>query len=91
MKLWKIITITIIIALILGIVFFIYYTDFYTNHYPYSGNASSITEKELECGAYYGFYNQKKPGTPDNWVWRDVGKSSNWHSPNGSIGCLWSD
>ncbi|VVB73455.1 Uncharacterised protein [uncultured archaeon] len=41
-----------------------------------------ITDKELQCGGYYGFQDQRKVGTPDDWVWIDAGKSSNWHAPN---------
>ena len=42
----------------------------------------TITYKELQCGGYYGFQDQRKIGTPDDWVWADAGKSSNWHAPN---------
>jgi len=42
----------------------------------------TITYKELQCGGYYGFQDQKKIGTPDDWVWADAGMSSNWHAPN---------
>jgi len=38
----------------------------------------SITEKDLECGWYYGSESQKKPGTPDDWTWTSAGKSSHW-------------
>ena len=54
---------------------------------PYSGNAPQINEKDLKCGAYYGAYNQKKPGTPDDWVYSPAGRSSYWHAPGKSIGC----
>jgi hypothetical protein len=50
-----------------------------------SGAASAIqieiNETELSCGWYYGFEDQKKEGTPDNWVWFDAGRSSIWKAP----------
>ncbi len=85
----------IILILILSIILltgaYIYYRYYYKVYYPYSGNAPAINSRELECGAYYGYYNQKKPGTPDDWVWHEAGMSSGWTAPNGSISCLWKD
>jgi hypothetical protein len=42
----------------------------------------TITEQELACGSYYGMRDQKKPGTPDDWIWGDAGRSSLWHDPD---------
>jgi len=53
----------------------------------YSGNAPEISEKELSCGWYYGFEDQKKPGTLDNWTWSEGGRSSMWRAPDFDIYC----
>ena len=58
---------------------------YYNYIYPYSGTNSTISEEELNCGAYFGDYNQKKSGTPSGWVFNKIGKSSNWHAPNKGI------
>jgi hypothetical protein len=42
---------------------------------------SSITQQELERGWYWGNQNQKKPGTPDDWIYEEAGRSSCWHKP----------
>ena len=68
-----------VIVLILILAGIVIYHKYY---FPYSGNAPPITEKDLECGAYFGFYDQKKPGTPDDWVWGDAGRSSAWSDPD---------
>lgn len=74
----KIIPIIIAIILLAVIGGFIYYKYYY----PYSGNAPEISQKELDCGAYYGDYNQKKPGTPNDWVNSGRGTfSALWHAP----------
>ena len=78
------IIICLIVIILIGITGFIYYKYYY----PYSGNASTISEKELKCGGYLGTYTQKKPGTPDDWVWHSAGKSSVWVTLNSSISCL---
>ncbi len=67
------------ILLIIGIAGGYFYYKYF---YPYSGNAPAISERDLFCGAYYGDYNQKKPGTPDNWRWSYAGRSSGWYNPN---------
>lgn len=72
----------IILIVILALIIVIGGYFYYKYYYPYSGNAPAITEDELKCGTYFGFYNDKKPGTPSNWVWTDAGKSSSWHAPN---------
>jgi hypothetical protein len=72
-----------LLAVIGGIIYYRYY-------YPYSGNAPAITQKEIECGVYYGSYAQKKPGTPDDWKWISAGRSSGWSVPgntNSPIDC----
>lgn len=76
----KLVWIILGIVLVLVIVGGIYY---YQNYYPYSGNAGQITERDLYCGSYYGQYNQKKIGTPDNWIHGLEGtKSALWHTPD---------
>ncbi len=79
-KLYIILIVILGVVLAAGAVYYKYY-------YPYSGDAPQISEEELSCKAYYGFYNQKKPGTPDNWVYESAGRSSLWHAPDfdGSI------
>lgn len=70
--------ILLIVLIVIGIAGFVYYK--YYSHY--SGNAPAISEEELKAGFYYGFYDQKKPGTPDNWTWHEAGRSSGWSVPN---------
>jgi hypothetical protein len=41
----------------------------------------SISQTELSRGWYYGTELQKKPGTPDNWIYTEAGRSSSWHEP----------
>ena len=43
---------------------------------------SPITKKELTQGWYWGTCNQKKSGTPSDWVCSEAGRSSCWHKPN---------
>jgi uncharacterized protein YxeA len=74
----------IILPLIIAIIILVIIGGFcyYKQYYSYSGNAPAITQEELSCGAYYGDYNQKKTGTPDNWT--NIGKgtkSSVWSAP----------
>lgn len=95
MKKQYIIGILVVAILIIILIDFFLYQKYY---YPYSGNAPEITNKELECGCYYGNDNQKKPGTPDNWVWKTAGISSLWHNPelsiqelNGCYSCLFGE
>ena len=41
-----------------------------------------ITEEELERGWYWGFENQKKMGTPDNWIHKgEESRDAMWVSP----------
>jgi hypothetical protein len=40
-----------------------------------------ITPQELEQGWYWGMKDQKKPGTPDDWIWVEAGRSSKWIKP----------
>lgn len=40
-----------------------------------------ITEGDLEQDWYWGSETQKKPGTPDNWIWVEAGRSSKWICP----------
>lgn len=40
----------------------------------------NITQQELERGWYWGNLNQKKPGTPDDWIHELEGtRSACWH------------
>lgn len=39
-----------------------------------------ITKADLDKGWYWGDFNQKKEGTPQNWIFTEAGKSSCWHS-----------
>lgn len=72
---WIILGIVLVLVIVGGI--------YYQNYYPYSGNAGQITERDLYCGSYYGQYNQKKIGTPDNWIHGLEGtKSALWHTPD---------
>jgi hypothetical protein len=49
---------------------------------PASETAPQITSAELEKGSYYGELNQKKKGTPDNWIHTLEGtRSAMWVSP----------
>lgn len=38
-----------------------------------------ITHLELSQGWYWGYQDQKKPGTPNNWIYEESGRSSCWH------------
>lgn len=42
-------------------------------------NAPYISEADISRGWYWGDKNQKKPGTPDNWIYTEAGRSSSWH------------
>ena len=45
-------------------------------------NASNISSLELEGGMYYANLDEKKKGTPDDWIHVLEGsKSSSWRSP----------
>jgi hypothetical protein len=39
----------------------------------------AITKEQLRNGWYWGTKAQKKPGTPNNWVYQEAGKASCWH------------
>ncbi len=72
-----------IIVLVLILIVLLTAYLYYNYSYPYSGNAGAITEHDLLCNWYYGDYNQKKIGTPDNWKCSLRGtKSAFWHAPN---------
>ena len=50
---------------------------------PFSGEIiPPITQDQLNNGWYRGNANQKKPGTPKDWIFREAGRSSCWHKPN---------
>ncbi|HEX2686302.1 MAG TPA: hypothetical protein VHN14_06775 [Kofleriaceae bacterium] len=40
-----------------------------------------ISAEELAAGHYHGFEYQKKLNTPQDWVWVDAGRNSQWHRP----------
>jgi hypothetical protein len=78
------------LVLIIGLIILIIVAGFiyYKYYYPYSGHAPALSKTELGLGAYYGFYNQKRPGTPNDWVWHGAGLSSAWTAPNKSIASM---
>src|SRR4030042_3647482 len=47
-------------------------------------NVISLTQDELNSGWYWGLKDQKKPGTPNSWVFTEAGRSSCWHKPETS-------
>lgn len=49
---------------------------------PINEDNPSITIDTLQKGWYWGMANQKKPGTPADWVYQEAGRSSCWHAPN---------
>ena len=46
------------------------------------GDYVSISQDELKKGWYTGLPNEKKLGTPLNWVWIDAGQDSRWQNPS---------
>ena len=44
----------------------------------------TITQNQLNNGWYYGSANQRKPGTPADWLFIERGRSSCWHKPENS-------
>ena len=56
---------------------------------PPSETAPEITGQELEQGWYWGQLDQKKPGTPDDWLhFQEGSRSAGWFAPtNGSQNC----
>ena len=49
-------------------------------------NAGKISTEELERGWYWGSENQKKMGTPDNWIHKAEGnRNAMWVSPEGRL------
>lgn len=42
----------------------------------------AITKEEKIRGWYWGTRNQKKPETPNSWIYQNAGRSSCWHAPN---------
>lgn len=73
---------SIIIAVVLVIVLSAGGYIYYKYYSPHFGNVEEISEEELKQGRYYGDYNQKKIGTPDDWLWSEAGKSSAWYDPD---------
>ncbi|PIS17913.1 hypothetical protein COT54_02200 [Candidatus Collierbacteria bacterium CG09_land_8_20_14_0_10_46_12] len=45
-------------------------------------NIPQISQQDLQQGWYWGDVDQKKPGTPSDWRYSDLGKSSCWHKPS---------
>ncbi len=43
---------------------------------PFSETSSQITQPELNKGWYWGSLDQKKPGTPDDWIHTAEGRRS---------------
>lgn len=53
----------------------------YTSGPEPDNTTPAILQDELQRGWYWGFVDQKKPGTPDAWVFSDSGRNSCWHVP----------
>jgi hypothetical protein len=83
-KIMRIMVLVILISSLVcaGIIYFCYVSEHFHND-SYCQNCPPITQQELDAGWYYGFINQKKPGTPDTWI--HVGGdslSARWVDPN---------
>lgn len=48
----------------------------------------AISDLDLSMGWYYGTKDQKKPNTPQNWIYTEAGRSSCWHKPDTQCGFL---
>lgn len=73
-----------ILLLVIGGVWFVTQSNitiFTTNQDNQAENIPAITEAELAQGWYFGEKDQKKPGTPDDWV----------HTGEGTRNAKWSD
>lgn len=46
----------------------------------YSAN-KNLTEEELSQGWYYGEQEEKKEGTPEDWVWINGSDNPKWIAP----------
>lgn len=44
-------------------------------------NIPGFSSQDLEKGWYWGFENQRKPSTPNDWIFTEAGRSSCWHKP----------
>ncbi|HSV94825.1 MAG TPA: hypothetical protein VLH94_02550 [Spirochaetia bacterium] len=42
---------------------------------------STIIQRQLSAGWYFGSKDNKLPGTPDSWIYVEAGRSSCWHKP----------
>ena len=51
----------------------------------------NITSRDLDKGCYFGNYNQKKIGTPNDWTWHDGGRSAHWAAPDKGLEDCWGD
>lgn len=49
---------------------------------PDSNAIPTMTAQEQARGWYWGTAAQKKPETPNDWVYEEAGRSSCWHSPS---------
>jgi hypothetical protein len=66
-----------------GILIYYLYVSEDSDYDSFCQDCPPITQEELDAGWYYGFINQKKPGTPDTWI--HVGGdslSARWVDPN---------
>lgn len=90
-------TLALIVALLLGIGGYFAYREFATPTYqikpsniispsPTSDAIPAVTSQERTRGWYWGAIDQKKPGTPLDWVYQEAGRSSCWHKPDVSCG-----
>jgi len=85
----KIIGITLVMILVVSIIVCAGIISYYRNvsenlnDDSFCQDCPEISQEELAAGWYWGFIDQKKPGTPDNWLHRGEGtKSAMWFDPN---------
>lgn len=76
----------IILVAVAVFVGFVYYDSVVTkpaaiNIPTEESNIPTITQNDISNGWYWGDENQKKPGTPSDWIYQTGGRSSCWHKP----------
>lgn len=89
------VTLAVIAAVLLGVGGYTGYQEFMTPTSPSqeqpqnpapspaaSDEAPTITDNERTQGWYWGTSDQKKPGTPKDWIYSDAGRNSCWHKPD---------
>jgi hypothetical protein len=71
-----IITLVIVVALVIGYISVNHKSDVINSNIP------QFSQVDMQQGWYYGYENQKKPGTPPNWKHTgDDTRSSQWYDP----------